>query len=674
MSATFDESKLTAYVLGELSDAERADVERHIASSDQARREVDEIRAIVALLSLGLLQKSEERLTEEQRRAVEAASRTTLVSFQRWRRTLLVSGSLATAASVLLAVFLWNTRATAPAPETAPPTTLVPTAHSTPAVLAKALETERRLNERLASLQKELMREQVEAEYSRLDDKAEQHRERAVSREKMDKLRSLAYVTGSDETDDLASLRAPSATFTTESYDAVKDNPFIAVSQDPLSTFSVDVDTASYANIRRYLRGGRLPPAGAVRIEEMINYFDYGYAPPRDGHPFAILLDSAVCPWAPEHRLVRVALKGRVIDKKQRPATNLVFLVDVSGSMQPANKLPLLQEALRLLVGELDERDRVSLVVYAGASGLVLPPTSAARKSVILAAIDRLSAGGTTHGSEGICLAYETASRGFIKDGANRVILATDGDFNVGITNQSELVRLIEKKAKSGVFLTVLGVGMGNYKDSTLEKLADHGNGHYAYIDTLREARRVLVEQLTGTLVTIAKDVKIQIEFNPLEVASYRLIGYENRVLAHQDFDDRRGARGDGVLRDRSRGEREQRAGVEAAAISAVAAYDAQVGRQGAALRAPAIQAAGRRAERSARTLARQERSIFRESVGGFPFRVFRGRFRHALAPIAARWKRELRKRTTLGRVRRRAGSIRAAARVPGARCAGGSA
>jgi secreted protein with Ig-like and vWFA domain len=323
-----------------------------------------------------------------------------------------------------------------------------------------------------------------------------------------------------------------------EAYAPVDDNPFLPVHQSPLSTFSIDVDTASYTNIRRFLNNGQLPPPDAVRIEEMVNFFEYDYAPPTGEHPFAVYVDLTECPWTPQHRLMRVALKGLEIPREERPPSNLVFLIDVSGSMQSSNKLPLVKDSLTLLTGELDRLDRVAIVVYAGSSGLVLPSTGGHRGDAILSALDNLSAGGSTNGGEGIQLAYDIASANFIEGGANRVILATDGDFNVGITDRSELTRLIEEKAASGVFLSVLGYGMGDLKDDTLEKLADRGNGHYAYIDSLDEARRVLVDQVGGTLVTIAKDVKIQIEFNPLAVAAYRLIGYENRMLAARDFND----------------------------------------------------------------------------------------------------------------------------------------
>ncbi len=330
----------------------------------------------------------------------------------------------------------------------------------------------------------------------------------------------------------------PPTEFNTEAYDRIDENEFIRVADRPLSTFSIDVDTASYSNVRRFLMERQLPPPDAVRIEELVNYFHYDYTGPTDGRPFAAHMEAAAAPWDPSHLLLRIGLKGRDIDLSHRKPGNFVFLIDVSGSMTPGNKLPLLKNALRLMVEQLNEEDRIAMVVYAGASGLVLPSTPCSQKQRILDALDGLQAGGSTNGGAGIALAYKVARENLIPDGINRVILATDGDFNVGVTNQGELTRLLETNAKSGVFLTVLGFGMGNYKDSTLEKLADRGNGNYAYIDTLQEARKVLVEQIGGTLVTIAKDVKIQIEFNPREIAAYRLIGYENRLLRDQDFND----------------------------------------------------------------------------------------------------------------------------------------
>ncbi|MBL8955054.1 MAG: VWA domain-containing protein [Myxococcaceae bacterium] len=324
----------------------------------------------------------------------------------------------------------------------------------------------------------------------------------------------------------------------TESYSRIDDNPFLAARESPLSTFSIDVDTAAYSNVRRFVENGTKPPRDAVRIEELINYFPYAYAPPADGRPFAVNAETFSCPWAPSHRLVRLGIKGREVSMAQRPRANLVFLIDVSGSMSAQNKLGLLKPALRMLAENLRADDTVALAVYAGSSGLALPPTRGDERSKIFAAIDALEAGGSTNGAAGIELAYETAKAGFVEGGINRVILATDGDFNVGVSSEGELTRLIEEKAKTGVFLTVLGFGMGNYKDSTLEKLADTGNGNYGYIDTLSEARKVLVEQAAGTLLTIAKDVKLQVEFNPAKVSAYRLIGYENRVLRSQDFND----------------------------------------------------------------------------------------------------------------------------------------
>ena len=324
----------------------------------------------------------------------------------------------------------------------------------------------------------------------------------------------------------------------TETYDRIDENKFHSAAKDPLSTFSIDVDTASYSNVRRFLNGGQLPPRGAVRVEELINYFTYNYSQPEAGKPFSVTTEVAGCPWDPKHQLVHIGIQGRKISNENVPPRNLVFLLDVSGSMQYAQKLPLLKSAISLLVENLREEDSVAIVVYAGASGLVLPSTSGAQRERIHSAIDRLRAGGSTNGGAGIQLAYQVAQQNFIKDGINRVILATDGDFNVGTTSQSELTRLIENKRESGVFLTVLGFGMGNYKDSTMEKLADKGNGNYAYIDSLREAQKVLVKEAGATLVTIAKDVKIQVEFNPAQVQAYRLVGYENRMLQAQDFND----------------------------------------------------------------------------------------------------------------------------------------
>ena len=330
----------------------------------------------------------------------------------------------------------------------------------------------------------------------------------------------------------------PSVPLNTEDYEPLSDNPFLGVTENPLSTFSIDVDTASYANVRRFLDNGTLPPKDAVRIEELVNYFDYDYSGPKNNKPFAANFEIAEAPWNPEHRLLRIGLKGREIDRQERPDSNLVFLLDVSGSMSAANKLPLLKDSMDLLVDRLTESDRVAIVVYASNTRLVLPSTGGDQKSRIRRAIDRLNAGGSTNGASGIQLAYETAQKNFIEGGVNRIILATDGDFNVGITSRGDLSRLIEEKAESGIYLSALGFGMGNYKDDTLELLADKGRGNYAYIDTIDEAKKVLVEQMSATLVPIAKDVKIQVEFNPRHVSAYRLIGYEDRAMPKEDFND----------------------------------------------------------------------------------------------------------------------------------------
>lgn len=326
--------------------------------------------------------------------------------------------------------------------------------------------------------------------------------------------------------------------FNREGYSPIDENPFLRTTNNPLSTFAIDVDSASYSNVRRFLSNGQLPPKDAVRIEELINYFTYDYPEPEGDRPFSISTEMAIAPWNPNHKLVRIGLKGKSIPTANLPPSNLVFLLDVSGSMAEPNKLPLLKSAFRLLVNELKPTDRISIVVYAGAAGVVLPPTPGSQKETILAAIDNLEAGGSTAGGEGIQLAYQLAQENFISEGNNRVILATDGDFNVGISSDAELVRLIEDKRENDVFLTVLGFGTGNLQDAKMEQLANQGNGNYAYIDTILEAKKVLVSELGATLVTLAKDVKIQVEFNPAKVQAYRLIGYENRLLRSEDFND----------------------------------------------------------------------------------------------------------------------------------------
>lgn len=326
--------------------------------------------------------------------------------------------------------------------------------------------------------------------------------------------------------------------FNREGYDKITENRFLKVTDNPLSTFSIDVDAASYSNIRRFLNQGQLPPAGAVRIEEMVNYFTYQYPQPVKNEPFSINTEISDAPWNKDHKLVLIGLQGKKIPMENLPASNLVFLIDVSGSMQDPLKLPLVKASMKMLVDQLREEDKISMVVYAGAAGLVLEPTSGSEKTKIKDAIDKLEAGGSTAGGAGIKLAYKTARENFVKGGNNRVILCTDGDFNVGESSDDAMERLIEQERKSGVFLTVLGYGMGNYQDAKMQKLADKGNGNHAYIDGISEAKKVLVNEFGGTLFTIAKDVKLQVEFNPAKVQGYRLIGYENRMLAKEDFND----------------------------------------------------------------------------------------------------------------------------------------
>jgi Ca-activated chloride channel family protein len=324
----------------------------------------------------------------------------------------------------------------------------------------------------------------------------------------------------------------------TENYSTIHENGFKDAQANPLSTFSIDVDNASYSNIRRYINEGQLPPVDAVRIEEMINYFKYDYPETNGEHPFSVTTELGKCPWNESHNLLRVDLKGKDIDKSELPASNLIFLIDVSGSMSSPDKLPLLKRAFAMLVDELRAEDRVSIVVYAGAAGKVLDSTPGNEKRKIMESIENLNAGGSTAGGEGLKLAYKLAHENFIENGNNRIILATDGDFNVGVSSTSEMERLVEKERESGIFMSVLGFGSGNIKDDKMETIADKGNGNYSYIDNIQEARKVFISEFGGTLFTIAKDVKFQLEFNPKLVKSYRLLGYENRLLNDEDFND----------------------------------------------------------------------------------------------------------------------------------------
>ena len=368
----------------------------------------------------------------------------------------------------------------------------------------------------------------------------------------MDEIVVTGYGTKRDIASKAVSMAAPSGynrishqpinrynqDFNTEGYAGINENGFKNVKNNPLSTFSIDVDNASYSNVRRFINSGMLPPPEAVRIEEMINYFRYDYPDPKGEHPFSVFTELAVCPWNSRHHLLHIGLRAKSIDKSSLPSSNLVFLIDVSGSMNVQNKLPLLKSAFGLLVNELRQQDHVAIVVYAGAAGLVLESTPGNRKEVIMNAINSLEAGGSTAGGAGLRLAYSEASRNFVKGGNNRIILATDGDFNVGESSNGGMERLVEQNRERGIFMTVLGFGTGNIKDDKMEIIADKGNGNYAYIDNLQEARRILVREFGGTLFTIAKDVKFQVEFNPSKVQSYRLVGYENRLLNDEDFND----------------------------------------------------------------------------------------------------------------------------------------
>ncbi len=556
-----NDPKWTAYVLGELDGEDRAAIERLLESSGEARALVEELRMATTVLKDELTAQMPVTMNADQRSAIHAAASRKVRSWPGTRVAATWAAGLAAAGLILVTVMIPSLLRSRSAATEATNSSVAGVAQVNPPALpnsAAGAAIGGALREPLESqvVDAEKRPQQPPAQDQRAQDQlAPQPPVPPVNDESLKEAFGGIYVQKAlgNEARALNSPLFPAApapppsapldrpsrpSFNTEAYDRITDNPFIRVSQDPLATFSIDVDTASYANVRRFISQNQLPPKDAVRIEEMINYFSYDYAQPAGQHPIAAQMEVASAPWSPEHRLVRIGIKGKDLDLNRRPSSNLVFLIDVSGSMQPAEKLPLLKNAMKLLVDKLTENDRVSMIVYAGASGMVLPPTTGDKKGVILRAVENLEAGGSTNGASGIQLAYNLAVSNYIRGGINRVILATDGDFNVGVTNQGDLIRLIEDKAKSGVFLSVLGFGIGNLKDSTLEKLADTGNGNYAYIDTLNEARKVLVEQMGGTLVTVAKDVKIQVEFNPAQVNAYRLIGYENRVLRNEDFNN----------------------------------------------------------------------------------------------------------------------------------------
>jgi Ca-activated chloride channel family protein len=592
MTRPIDDNVLTAYALGECSPEERAEVEALLRRSPSAKALVESLQELAALAEEALVE--EPSLLDEQRRTImdaaearddgavpalppiaapvplppPASDEDKVVPLRPRRRiwALRISAVGAVAAVVTAAVLVPSFRImNAPVGRRAAYGPKIEADHGStasmlsepsslqeapadPEVLRKALRSDLEAPldatggeqgpapERPAAL--------ADPEPAMSASELEQRRRSAVAMRRMadhsssEEWRAQRSTYSEELTIGASGRTAKPVEASSERYNPISHNDYALVTDSPLSTFSIDVDTASYANVRRFLEHHTLPPASAVRIEELVNYFDYGYAPPSGEVPFATHVEIASCPWNPEHRLARIGIKGRVIEAGALPPSNLVFLLDVSGSMASQDKLPLVQRAIQLLVGELDERDRVAIVVYAGSSGLVLPSTSADDRATILRALDRLQAGGSTAGGAGIELAYQTAVANFIEGGTNRVILATDGDFNVGISDQGALIRLIEQRARTGVFLTVLGFGTGNLQDATMEQLADHGNGNYAYIDDLDEARKVLVTQRGGTTTTIAKDVKIQVEFNPLQVHAYRLIGYENRAMAARDFDD----------------------------------------------------------------------------------------------------------------------------------------
>ena len=541
MKINLDDPKLTAFALGELDEPERSTVAREIAESPEAQRVVDETRELAGMLKKEFAMELQTdvatglRPVKSRRTATWLQSRRNLSDIRDDPWFWSIGGPLAIAA--VLAIFALIAGVTV--------VSLRHNSNERVVVTGSNIPTAEEIAPGSPSSEVEgQMMDEVMAPPPAATAPAKSGIAAALAKAPMlssNQSALLGYSVSAQEFDRsnrYSGIRQPSGEFNTAGYDHIVENPFLDAKSNPLSTFSIDVDTASYSNIRRFINEGSLPPKDAVRVEEMINYFTYEYAQPADEKPFAVHVDLASCPWEPSHRLVRIGLKGREIATDKRGASNLVFLLDVSGSMEPAERLPLVKQAMRLLVEKLTENDRVAIVVYAGASGVALPSTNGAHKEQILQALENLQAGGSTNGAEGIQLAYRIAADNFIKGGVNRVILATDGDFNVGVTNQGDLIRLIEEKAKTGVFLSVLGVGRDNLKDSTMQKLADKGNGNYAYLDSLDEARKVLVQQMNGTLVTIAKDVKIQVEFNPARVASYRLIGYEKRMLRKEDFNN----------------------------------------------------------------------------------------------------------------------------------------
>jgi len=589
MNLNPDDPRLTAYALGELPEAERAQFEAELKASPECQKLVEEIRAAAALLENEFAEQKSLELNRAQRRAIEDRLRPVKSRTEKILSRLFLYGATAAAACVLAAMLLPalskskskarrvafvatpeikrsddRSQAKARVLASVEPATpaAVPLSGSSDQVVVGAPVPE------AASGQKELAGKSEVVVNGNLANRSESLNAPApVLTPPPQSLRRYSAIGLSPatpapstrefsvqggrgpETDEFHANRRPEfsgaprvdryfESHDTASYPHLVENSFHSARNQPLSTFSIDVDTASYANVRRFLNEGRMPPRDAVRLEELINYFSYDYPQPRGDDPFSANIEVAGCPWNPEHRLVRIGLHGREIARDKRPPSNFVFLIDVSGSMSPRERLPLLKQALRQLVKKMNAEDRVAIVVYASEAGLKLESTSCEKKEKILRAIDELGAGGSTNGGDGIRQAYRVAEENFIKDGVNRVLLCTDGDFNVGTTDQSELIRLIQREARSGVFLTTLGVGTDNYKDALMQNLADKGNGNYHYLDSLEEAQKVLIDQMNGTLVTIAKDVKIQVEFNPAQVGAYRLIGYEKRLLRKEDFNN----------------------------------------------------------------------------------------------------------------------------------------
>ncbi|MEZ4742105.1 MAG: VWA domain-containing protein [Bdellovibrionota bacterium] len=566
MTSLLNDPRITAYALGELSPEEKTEFEVRLEREDSdtqelIHNEINLIKKQAVKLSHELRQSKQARLDPEQ---IETIASKTYEKDNRWIIWLAGFSSIAALSAVL-----WTKSKPLQQQDISQVNT--PVAEQDIVVQDDVKQEEVEQDEIVSATQTqpqpEIMEESIIASKAQPSSKSDTNiaynkpamEKRAnpsaatqnsgkslqtANEVSLGKSRTETYLVSKKSVASPSSLQLPQKmpiqTHQTEDYDEIKTNKFILVQSNPLSTFSIDVDTASYSNSRRFLNQGLLPPQESIRIEEFINYFDYKYKAPKKSSkdPFATHIEIAQSPFHPEYKIVRIGMKGKEMLADEAPPSNLVFLIDVSGSMEDHNKLPLVKEAMKLLTRKLTEKDKVSIVVYAGASGLVLKPTAGNNKQVIFSALTNLKAGGSTNGSAGIDLAYQTAKENFITKGNNRVILVTDGDFNLGTTSKGGLVQLIKDKAKEDIFLTVLGVGMGNYKDSTLEKLADEGNGHYAYLDSINEAKKVLVQDRFKTLHTIAKDVKIQVEFNPSKVQAYRLIGYENRLLKKQDFND----------------------------------------------------------------------------------------------------------------------------------------